>query len=141
NPSIILTGLYIDNFSLFDVESNEFIFDGIVWFEYDPAHINIEKLEKFSFDRGEILKKSNPDSILKEDKILTKFNVTVKFSSNINYLDFPFDDHYINIMLSNTFFSLDDAIFIPTVQRFIFSKDISFIEWKLVDKYVQYGYE
>ena len=63
------TGLFIRNFSYFNMIKNEFIADMIVWFEFNSDEITLNTVSRFSFENGEILKKSLPDVKIVNKKV------------------------------------------------------------------------
>lgn len=107
----ITTGLYIDSFQKFDMNRNEYIFTGLLWFEFTPGSISFNALEKFEFEAGTILNKSERFASLVNDKILVRYNIRVLLSALLNYSDFPFDGHRLHIVLENKFVGLDQILF------------------------------
>ena len=133
-------GLYINQFIDFSMITNEFIFDGVVWFTFDPGVVSVETLEKFSFLKGEIISKSPPSMKLMGDKLNVQYQVRVKFSSALNYTDFPLDDHQIYIVLINQFVSPSEIYFESNRRQFVVAANVSTTGWELHDRSVQVGY-
>ena len=97
----VTTGLFIKNFTLFDVQEDKFILDAIVWFEFAPNQISLDMLEQFSFANGEVIKLKGPDISRLDKRVLARYDVIVQFSCDPRYHYFPFDAHTIPIILSN----------------------------------------
>lgn len=140
-PSFISTGIHINKFEKFDTIKNEFLIDGILWFKLVPGTISLQTLELFSFDRGEIIKKSPPDIHLENDQIVIRYGIKIKFSTNLNYINFPIDNHRIYLTLSHEFVSPREIQFV-TSEHFI-SLDTKALPtgWSLLDQNATSGYE
>jgi len=139
-PGVVSTGLYIDDFSVFDTVKDDFIFSGIVWFEFDPVHMTVKSLDKFSFHRGEILEKSEADVRMVEGKFFARYNIKVRFKTQLNYRDFPFDDHRIYIQLIQPQLSLNDMVLESVETNFIVKSSEKALGWDIVGKQVQAGF-
>ncbi len=103
NPSIVTVGLYIKDFTEFDMVTNNFIFSGILWFLFDPSVVSLETLAKFSFEKGEIQYVSAPSTRIVQGKLLARYDIRVKLKTNLVYTLFPFDSHKLYITLDNNF--------------------------------------
>lgn len=136
----VTVGMNIINFAKFDVVNNEFVVDAIVWFEFDSALVSLETIEKFSFDKGEIVKKSISNTKVIDDKFFAQYNVTIKFSSTLAFQFFPWDDHRIYLTLTNKFVSPSEIIYQSYISGFIISEGAFVSGWKLVGKNVIAGY-
>jgi len=141
DPNMVKVGISISNFPIFKMTTNEFIVDAVVWFEYDPAHVSTETLGKFSFEKGEITRKSPPDSKMINNLLLTQYEVRIKFSSNIDYTLFPLDGHRIFISLENTYVFPSDIILTSEKKAFTISAAMHLEEWNITNTHVNYGYE
>jgi hypothetical protein len=107
----VTVGLFIDRFQTFDMTNNNFVFTGYVWFKYLAGTVSTNNLEKFYFLQGDILERSAPETQVIDQYLLTTFHVKVKFSSVLNYKDFPFDGHRIRITVSHNNLSPEEVIF------------------------------
>ena len=136
----VLSGLHITNFPEFEVPKNRFTFGGIIWFEFDPALISLETVEKFSFEKGEILKKVISDTKVIEGRFFVQYDITVKFASNLSYEFFPLDDHRVFLALTNKFVSPSELIYQSYISGFTISKNIFIAGWKIVGRNVVTGY-
>lgn len=141
DPTLVKAGLHITNFPAFKVSSNEFIFDGVVWFEFDKALASLETISKFTFEKGEIISKSKPETRALGDRVFAEFVVRVRFASNLTYDLFPLDEHRIYISLVNSSTTPSELIFDAYKPGFVLSKDLFIPEWRIVDTHVDAGYE
>lgn len=131
-------GLYIQKFEKADFIKNDFIFSGIIWFEFNPDVISLNTLEKFSFEGGEILSISPPDMKIKRDKLLVRYNIRVHFSSPLAYSDFPLEDHTIYLTLAHQFVSPSEIIFYASRPNFVINAQIA--GWTQWGHRVENGY-
>ena len=136
----VTVGLLIDQFINFNMVTNDFTFDGTIWFKFDPGAISIDTLSKFSFLKGTIEQKSDPDIRLIDDKLLVKYIIRVVFKSDLNYQDFPLDSHSIYLMLVNKFVSPSEILFESSRREFTINADVSSAGWDLFDTAVRNGY-
>jgi hypothetical protein len=99
----ITTGFHLINFIKFNVAQNVFEFIGTVWFAYDPSVVSLETIKKFAIYNGTIVDMSEP-SIAKMNNItIARFRIHGKFHTSLYYKLFPFDDHALNIVITNEF--------------------------------------
>lgn len=140
DPAVVRVGLHITNFPEFNVSKNEFIFDGLVWFEFDKALTSLETISKFSFEKGEILRISKPETKAMGDKVSAQFVVRVRFSSNLIFDLFPLDEHRIYIALVNSSTTPSELIFESYKPGFTLSDELFIPEWDIVDTHVDSGY-
>lgn len=140
DPAQVKVGFHIRNFPSFDFVANNFIIDGIVWFEYDPSLIALETISKFSFDKGELIYKSEPNTKMTGDKFFARFDIRLRFRIDLNYRLFPFDNHRMSIVLVNRFVPPSELVFISKPSFFSISPDIDFQGWKKQHKSVITGY-
>lgn len=136
----VQTGLYITNFPLFDINNNEFTVNAIVWFEFDPHSISLDSISKFSFEKGTIVEKSDPETKIINGKLFSRFKVKVNFKSDLDYKLFPFEDHKINLILINTFLNSDEVIISSQNTNFTSKKSLFTADWELYGRSVRYGY-
>lgn len=143
NPSNIKkiqTGLYIENFPKFDVVNNNFIMKAIIWFEFDPQQINTNFIKDFSFEKGNILKKSKVKSKIINKKLWIYYKIKINFSSNLNYKNFPIEDHKIYLTLINTNINPESEILVSYNTNLTANKRLFTGDWEKIDQNVEYGY-
>lgn len=140
NAVSVIVGLHIVNFPRFDMVRNDFIIDAIVWFEYDPALISLEIIEKFSFEKGDILKKSSSDTRVIDGRFFVEYNVTVQFTTNLAFQFFPIDDHRIFLTLTNKFVNPSEIVFESYLSGFTISDSVFVTGWRITDRHVAAGY-
>jgi hypothetical protein len=140
DPVAVEVGIYISNWHQFKIVGNEFIFDGVVWFQFDPALISLDTISKFSFLKGELIQKSAPSTKLIDGKLFAEYKIRLKFATTLTHRFFPLDDHRIFIALVNTHVTPSEVIFRSFKSDFETSKRIQIPAWYQVDKGVQVGY-
>lgn len=140
-PTTVQVGLFITNWHEFNVRDNIFIFDGVLWFQFDPALISLDTVDKFSFEKGELLYKSKPDTKLIDDKLFAEYEIRLRFTTNLNHKMFPLDDHRIFIVLLNRYVSPSDVIFQTNKSSFSSSKTVFIPDWQQIEYEVKSGYE
>jgi len=140
HSTLVQAGLHINNFSEFDIRTNSFTFGGILWFVFDKSTISIEQIEHFSFSRGTILEKSEPEIKFIDDNCFAQYNIRVQFKADINQKYFPFDDHRLYIELVNKFVSPQELVFDASLTSFLLSDNILIIGWRPIDRAVQTGF-
>jgi hypothetical protein len=140
NTTEVLVGLHVNNFPEFDIVNNKFTIDAIIWFEFDPALVSLETVEKFSFDKGDIIKKTTSDTKVIEGKFFAQFNITVKFTTNLLFEMFPLDDHRIYLTLTNKFVSPSEMMYQAFISGFTLSEDMFVAGWQPVGHNVLTGY-
>lgn len=140
-PTEVQVGLFITNWHEFVVRDNLFVFDGVLWFQFDPALISLETVGEFSFEKGEILKKSKPNTKLIEGKLFAEYEVRLRFTTNLSHKMFPLDDHRIYIAMLNTSVSPSEVIFKVNRDNFLVSENVFIPDWRQIDREVKSGYE
>lgn len=141
DPVVVNVGFYITNWHVFDAVNNDFVVDGVLWFQFDPALIAIETMEKFSFERGEILSKSDPNTKMIDKKLFVEYKVRLRFTSTLHHQLFPLDDHHIYITLVNTYVSPSEMIFQSYESDFVIANRIDIPGWRIMSRSVKAGYE
>lgn len=136
----VTVGMNIINFPRFDLVNNDFAIDAIIWFEFDSRLVSLETIEKFSFDKGEIISKTISNTRMIDDKFFAQYNITVKFTSTLAFQFFPWDDHRIYLTLTNKFVSPSEIIYQSYISGFIISEGAFVAGWKMVGKNVVAGY-
>ncbi len=136
----VQTGLYIRDFSVFDVNNNRFKMDAIVWFEFDPNDILLSTIEKFSFINGTIDEKSAPDIKKKGNKIFVAYEVKVSFQTELDFYHSPFDSHRLSIILVNFYATPRELILKTHDTGFNISPLRHLSNWRLDDWTTDFGY-
>ncbi len=140
-PVIVNVGLYITNWHQFDIVANNFVFDGVVWFEFDPALIALDTVGKFTFEKAEIIQKSEPSTKLIDGKLFAEYNIRLRFTTTLSHQFFPLDDHRIYITMVNSNVTPSEVNFRSFKSNFISSKKIIIPAWHQLDQAVRTGYE
>ncbi len=141
-PTQVNVGLHITSFPSINFQTNEFVFDGIIWFEFDPALISLNTVAKFSIEHGTIVSISEPYTQIIENKFFARYNVRVQFKADLNYHQFPFDDHRLDIILVNRHIQPSEMIYHVHSLFFKISENAvsNFSGWKIYDKHVTSGW-
>jgi hypothetical protein len=98
----VRTGLFIKNFTTFDVTANHFTVDAVLWFECNKNELMLKTLDEFSFDNSEILYKSPPNISFHRDKMLVIYDIIVEVSTDLDFHRFPLEDHRLSLVLANS---------------------------------------
>lgn len=139
-PTEVRVGLTIDEFRTFSMKTNEFILDGILWFEFDPSHISLNTIEQFSFERGEILYRSAPTSYIREGMLFVRYDIRLKFSTPMNFNYFPLDDHRLAIELTYKTVSPSEIILTSRDADFVVIPNMRSAGWGEFNHFVETGY-
>lgn len=147
NLEPIKTGFFLRNFIDFDMQKNDFLFEGVIWFIFDPKKISQDLIEKFSFNKGEILKNgllADKTGMFKREmpdgNIFVRYDIRVKFTSNLNYHFFPIDSHKLSIVLNNKFLDANKFYFDIDKSQAIFSESLFTPGWTRINEDVESGY-
>lgn len=133
-------GLYIINFPTFDMIANRFIADIVLWFELDPSLMPLETVQKFSFERGTILSKSEADMKIVGNKLFVKYSIRLQFTTDLDHRLFPFNDHKMFIILKNEYVSPNELLFTASRSSFRVEPNIQTSDWNIVDRATETGY-
>lgn len=138
--NFVTVGLFIDRFQTFDITNNQFVFSGYVWFKFLAGTISARNLEQFYFLQGDILERSAPETQVIDQYVLTTFHVKVKFSSVLNYKDFPFDGHRIRISITHNNLSPEEIIFESAERDMTVKSDEQQAGWRKIAQDTDTGY-
>jgi hypothetical protein len=139
-PVPIKVGLHIVDLPQFDLVSNVFRLDGIIWFEFDFDQISLETISKFTFEKGDIKKISKANTRLIGKKLFAEYKIKLEFTSNLSQQFFPIDDHRIFITLINTHVTPREAIFVESSEGFTLSQSIFTMGWTIMGHGMRTGY-
>lgn len=139
-PATVITGMYIRDFPEFDMVKGIFVVDATVWFRFNPQLISLDRVSEFTFEKAEIVHKSEPYTRIDGKNLFARFDMRLKFNMPFNYSSFPLDDHRLNFTLANHFLSPSDAVFATSRSNLIVSPEIQVDGWDYVDKQIKTGY-
>lgn len=142
---VVDVGLYIRDYSVFDILKGEIIFNGSIFFEFDPFEVSLEEVGNFMFAKGVILEKSDPQSKLVDGKIHVRYDIKVSLSTTFKYQRFPLDCHRIDIGLINRSFLIDtlnNIAFVAQHTKFYTNQEsvVETPQWVMYHKFVKFGY-
>ena len=132
-------GFHINDFSVFNMQENEFIFDAKVWFLFDKDQISLDVVEKFDFTRGTISQQRLEETKMIEGKFFAQYDIQVEFKADLNQKYFPFDDHRIYIELINTVATPEEVLFYTDLSSFVISRNLLIIGWHPTDHALEVG--
>ncbi len=101
----------------------------------------MDTIDKFTFEKGELLKKSKPDTKLIDGKLFAEYEIRLRFTTNLIHRLFPLDDHRIYIGMVNTSVAPSEVIFKVNKASFGESQNVFIPDWKMIDHDVESGYE
>lgn len=139
-PAIVHVGLTISEFRVFKMSQNEFVFDGVLWFKFDPSHISLSLLGQFLFDRGEIMYQSKPTTFSQNGHLFARYDIRVKFSTPLSYRQFPLDDHRLAIVLSYKNLSPKDITLVVRDGDFMVVPRMETVGWGEYEHFADAGY-
>lgn len=139
NITPVTTGILVKHFTTFDVLKDKFTLDATVWFSYDNTTISVDDLGQFYFERGTITHKSNPIISTHNNANIVKYDITVQLRSNLYYQQFPFDNHRIDIILSNPVLNNKSISLVCDDQTFSVMEHAVTNEWKIIKTNCTHG--
>jgi hypothetical protein len=139
-PSDVTVGLYINNFTKFDIDHNEFVFNGVLWFIFDQSNVASKVLGLTHFERGEILERSAPLTRIVGSQVFVQYNVRVKFTTSLSYSFFPLDDHTLYLVMGNKYFTPGEVSFKSSNRDFVIAENVDYLGWKKYLTNVYSGY-
>lgn len=137
---IVETGLQVTNFPGFDMVTNAFTLEGIVWFQFDPKNLSTASIGQFNVDSGVITEKVELESTIIGEQLRVKYRIRADFASNLDNHRFPLTDHKIYFVITNNLYSADEILFQSLDSTFVASDDAVPDSWTLVGKSVALGY-
>lgn len=140
-PIKIKTGFSITDIIKFDILKNEFVVNAIIWFAFDPEKVDLETLEKFSFTKGEVVKKSDPVIVKRSDnQTIATYYIRIQFGTVLDYARFPLDDHRLFLNLTHYSVNAQNMIFEVAPADYIVSDNVYIAGWQIVGHVVKSGY-
>lgn len=140
SPVTVRTGLSIFKYREFDMVNNDFIFEGTIWFDFDPSIVSIETVSHFRFEKGDIISISPPRSHLSGDRLQLFYDIIVRFKTELDYKLFPIDDHMLELVMVNTKVTPHNLIFEADGQSFIVAPNTESYGWIEATHEVTTGY-
>lgn len=136
----VKTGLFIKNFSEFDVKKNSFICDCIVWFEFNSDEVMLSTIESFALDNGDVLSRSEPDVRIDGNKTIANYNVKLSFKANLNFHNFPIEGHRVALVLTNNFVTPRELFFTVDNGSFRIADGLFIADWVIRDTSTDAGF-
>lgn len=140
-PNTVKVGLNIQNFLGFEIVQNQFIIDGNIWFIFDPRVISQESVAQFTFNKGEIIERSEPFvQKMSDGSVMLRYDIKVKFSANLVYKYFPLDVHRLYIVLNNKHLDAHSVEFYMHENNFVVSNTLYIPGWHVEERHLKNGY-
>ncbi len=134
-------GLVLAHVPKFDMTNDSFIFDMVIWFEFDESKIPLEMIKKITFQRGSIMEQTEPVvTRTTEHTTLAHYRIRLAFSTPLDQSRFPLSDHYLYITLANEYISASSMRFVSDNDSFIIEPDVDMGVWRAVGHSVATGY-
>jgi len=139
-PSPVHVGMHVRDIPVFDIVQGTFTADITIWFRFDPRIISLDEIGRFSFDRSEIKYKSKPHTQIEGRKLFARYDMRIIFTDQLNYKNFPIDDHRINLSLTHYFLSPSDITFKSSESQLVIASGVDIEGWELIGKGVRTGF-
>ena len=141
----VTVGLHINGFPNFSFVKNEFTLDGILWFKFQYGSVSLDTIGDFSIqnsllENGEISYKSAPIVKLMGDEVLVSYHIQSTFKTNLNFKDFPLENHRLNIIIQNKNSTPYELYFESDENNLIIAQENLVFDWKPGKKEVRTGY-
>ncbi|MFA5307225.1 MAG: hypothetical protein WC365_07300 [Candidatus Babeliales bacterium] len=141
----VTVGLHINGFPNFSFVKNEFTIDGILWFKFQYGAVSLDTIGDFSIqnsiiENGEIGYKSAPIVKLIGDDVLVSYHIQSTFKTNLNFKDFPLENHRLNIIVQNKNSTPYELYFQSDENNLVIGKENLVLDWEPGQKTVHTGY-
>lgn len=140
SPTRIDTGIFIKNFSSFDIVKGTFLVNLTIWFKFNPDFVSLDQIGKFVFQKAEVKKKSEPSLKIENNDFIASYDMEVLFYISLNYSNFPLDDHRLSFIVDNYSLTPSQAFFVTSKNNIVYSPEIHIEGWDLVDTIAESGY-
>lgn len=139
-PSEIVCGAYIREISEMDIINNKLAMNLTIWFRFNPKAISLARIGQFTIDNAETSNKSEPITRADGNLVVALYDIKANLSLRLDYKNFPFDDHIINLSITNHNLSPYEAIFESSKTNLMIDEKIDISGWKIVDRWVKTGF-
>ncbi len=137
---VIDTHFYVYDAPYFTYKRNTFTLRGYLIFTYDPQIVPPEMVKSFEIQRGE-LKKNKPTMVNHANGTVSEhYIIDVTFSMEINYADYPLDDHTLSFVLINTQAIPDKVLYICSENDFVVESRYAMSRWRDIGHRVKTGF-
>ncbi len=136
----VKTGLLIQDFADFDINNNNFILNGILWFKFNPSLISLEKVGDFSFQNARYLKKELTEKIVVGHELFVQYKIQISFSVDLDHRFFPLNDYNLHVVMVNEHVKADEMIFDIKSNGLSLANDLKIEDWRILDTSVESGY-
>lgn len=136
----ITVGIFVKNFSEFNVIKGEFLVDLNIRFKFNPDYFFLDQISKFTFQQADIKSKSEPLIRIEGNEYVVSYDMRVLFRLPLNYNYFPLDDHRLSFIVDNDLIAPSDGFFVTSKNNIIVSPEVHVEGWDLRDTSVHVGY-
>lgn len=127
NPSVVKVGVWINAIEKVDVPSQTFTIDFYIWFKYKDVEPNIEFL-RGTPSRIELITKEE-----RENENYLEYRVKGTYISSLNFRNFPFDEHLLQVEIEDKQRGISKLIFEPDLQESGLDPELQVPGWEVKD--------
>jgi len=141
--SRIIAGIHINNFPVFSFHKNDFKIDAVVWFRFPVGSESLETIENFTFQNGEVIRKSPPIIKTHENFVTVSYQTVARIKTQLNHAHFPMSDHRLTLILENRSVTPNEMYFESNADLFAVAEnpaDLMVSTWLPTKKIVRAGY-
>jgi len=135
------TGIFIRDFSRFDMLKNSFIAQASIWFSFNPNAVDKGLIDQFSFENGSLRSKSKVREIKMDDRILALYEIELEFQGIFDYSHFSLDQHRLNLILVNPVSSPQQILYVVENESVAIAEKAFTEGWSLTGKTARFGYQ
>ena len=95
------TGIYVRTFATFEVNTNTYTADAVVWFVFDPAEISLDSLAQFTCIKGTLTYKQLTDVHFIGKRLFAAYDIRAKLSPDLRFDYYPYDGHILPIVIAH----------------------------------------
>jgi len=140
-PMHVKTGFMIHEFLQFDTIKNSFLMNAVISFEFDPTKVSQDVIDKFSFTKGDMVKKSDPVvKKISDNLTFVQYYIRIQSSALFDYAMFPLDDHKFSLNLTNNAVEAQNVIFDVSSENFSIPQYVFLSGWHIVSHEPMSGY-
>ncbi len=141
--SRVITGIHINNFPIFSFHKNDFQIDAVVWFRFPVGSESLETIENFSFQNGEVIRRSAPIIKTHGNYVTVCYQTVARIKTQLSHALFPLSDHRLTIILENRSVTPNEMYFDSNADLFAVAEkpaDLMVSTWLPTKKIVRSGY-
>ncbi len=138
--SIIKTGIYVKNFTTFDMLKGDFKWEALVWFSFDKTGpVTMDLIKEFTFEHVTVDYRSEPIISEIDGSTFVQYYVILSFKQRFNYSSFPLDAHRINLVLINKALAQTNALYLSSENDVVVAPDALIKDWNMSKSFATEG--